>query len=384
MSQANGLAQRQYQTGDYTSAISTWKSARVRESMPQLDYYEGRLYLDELANMYSEAWALIEMGDPAAGKKAYQFAAEELAQTYSSRDEFLRNRSDDLSDRNIFFQIYSGYLTQGFLNNPQSRLMRTLQEVEPVPLPIVKIDKTFPAAFKNSTLEQTAFRVVALPVIEPLTSIGRLFNGKGTCTASLVAPAIAITNAHCVTEKIDKNSETDWVPRRGMDPKKMLVSFNHALYAPDMVNVIGFETHNSTDWDGSVENDWAILFLDRHPVGRGHLGWLADTSASFPNQLETRIMIAGHSSDLNKGDYITMDYGCSAFRSDLILYYQCETAPGSSGAPILLVDGKFRHYYLVGLHNLGFREIVRQSGGIHISSFVHALKRAVEGANATN
>jgi hypothetical protein len=62
-------------------------------------------------------------------------------------------------------------------------------------------------------------------------------------------------------------------------------------------------------------------------------------------------MLAGYSSDLNQGSYLTLHYGCTAKKGQNLkggMYFtNCENAKGSSGAPVMTADPP---YYIVGVH----------------------------------
>ena len=64
-----------------------------------------------------------------------------------------------------------------------------------------------------------------------------------------------------------------------------------------------------------------------------------------------KLMLAGYSSDLNGGYYLTLAHGCNMKPNQKlgsgIYYTNCENAKGSSGAPIMTTT---QPYSIVGIH----------------------------------
>ena len=91
----------------------------------------------------------------------------------------------------------------------------------------------------NAELESDGIRLTVLPTVGPFALIGRLYTRTGRCTASLVGEALALTNAHCVTEYEGRYLERGrWPTTAG----PMFLTFE-GLYAPDRVNVVDVILH---------------------------------------------------------------------------------------------------------------------------------------------
>ncbi len=205
-----------------------------------------------------------------------------------------------------------------------------------------------------------------LPMISrqfPWSAIGRIegVSAAGTrysCTGTLIAKNIVLTNAHCVVDP-----DTHKVSR-SITFKPNLV--NGALKDTTDIGIVE-AYHYGTDFkeegDTLDVNDWAVLKIDK-PLGEkyGYLGWKAPALADF-NQHTKKLALVGYSADfprssksypgleLTAGPGLTagVHRGCSVVgeRAGLWLH-DCDTKGGASGGPIL---GKFdNQYYVMALH----------------------------------
>jgi hypothetical protein len=186
-----------------------------------------------------------------------------------------------------------------------------------------------------------------MPRVLGFHSIAQFETGVGRCTASVIGFRIALTNAHCVTDDAGRH----------LSMADMRVAFD-SFWKRWEVPVVEVHTHQQGRWDNRPENDWALLVLEYHPEYIYPLP-VVDTDALHDPASETRLYsgtmlgdldegylaLSGHSGDLNDGRFQTLDWGCSFVGdsekdpdSDLLLY-DCVSAPGSSGSPVLFFDG---------------------------------------------
>ncbi len=195
----------------------------------------------------------------------------------------------------------------------------------------------------------------------PWSAVGRIegvtaMGGRYSCTGTLIAKTIVLTNAHCVI-----NPETHQVSR-SMTFKPNLV--NGAMKDNRDIGIVE-AYYYGTDFKNTPSvvdiNDWAILKSDK-PLGEkyGYLGWQAPSNAT---QLTQKLSLVGYSADFPKstqaypgleltaGPGLTagVHRGCSFVgEQGGLLLHDCDTKGGASGGPILAkLDGE---YYVVALH----------------------------------
>ena len=171
-----------------------------------------------------------------------------------------------------------------------------------------------------------------------------------TCTGTLVADDLVLTNAHCVVD-----------PATGEYSQRI-------VFLPNLVN--GRLTNNDdaaavtgvllgTDFaeDRSPEpDDWALMSIEK-PLGEtyGTIGLAPLPSEVLINDFAETLIMVGYSGDFpaeNPGQTASAHKGCSIVAEDLsVVLHLCDTTGGASGGPILaLVDGEYR---IVALHAAG-------------------------------
>jgi protease YdgD len=189
----------------------------------------------------------------------------------------------------------------------------------------------------------------------PWTAVGQIvgFMPDGssyTCTGTLVADDLVLTNAHCAVD-----------PATGEYSQRI-------VFLPNLVN--GRLTNNDdvaavtgvllgTDFaeDRSPEpDDWALMSIDK-PLGQtyGTIGLAPLPSEVLINDFAETLIMVGYSGDFpaeNPGQTASAHKGCSIVEEALsVLLHLCDTTGGASGGPILaLVDGEYR---IVALHAAG-------------------------------
>ncbi len=188
----------------------------------------------------------------------------------------------------------------------------------------------------------------------PWSAIGKLVspNDDGTvstCTGTLIAPDIVLTNAHCIVDQRSHavRQRIAFLPNlvRGRVRDDADVAWTTAVE-------YGTDFRNDGPNANSSRDDWGLLKLNQ-PLGEkyGHLGWRAldgDYLADYP---ETYIVV-GYSGDFPEdqpGETASAHFYCSITgERGEVLEHTCDTMPGASGGPILTqLDGE---YTIVGLH----------------------------------
>lgn len=163
-------------------------------------------------------------------------------------------------------------------------------------------------------------RVVVAPQTAPWSAVGRLnvagFRIRRHCTATLVAPDLALTARHCIAGLRGE----EWV-------------------APELVHFLpgyargAYLEHRQAVGFLSVGTEAVLVRLDA-PVEIVPIP-VADRGT----QPGTALFEAGYSSD--KGHVLTVDPACRflGWSTDGLWHHDCEAISGDSGAPILVDTG---------------------------------------------
>jgi V8-like Glu-specific endopeptidase len=197
-----------------------------------------------------------------------------------------------------------------------------------------------PAMMQAGIPSGTVLRFPARVERPPFGNIIRFKGEKNYCTASMVTPRVAITAAHCMSNGAALRPEAMSLQKAGIFPTKPM-------------KVSRFYTHKGENagWDGQRVNDWLILVTDTPSEDTSDYSKVlrdipADLSAG-----KSKLMLAGYSSDLNQGNYLTLHYGCTVKKGQNLkggMYFtNCENAKGSSGAPVMTAAPP---YNIVGVH----------------------------------
>jgi V8-like Glu-specific endopeptidase len=197
----------------------------------------------------------------------------------------------------------------------------------------------------------------------PWSAIGKIegigADGGGySCTGTLIAEDVVLTNAHCVV-----NPETRKLSQAiAFEPNLVngvVKSKADIAYATDVHYGTDFKNGDLSDY----ANDWAILKLNK-PIGKkyGYLGWKSLPSSRLVGDTK-KFSLVGYSGDfpnpkkkgyenLTAGESMTagVHLECSILRrQDNLLYHNCDTNHGASGGAIISnINGK---YYILALHS---------------------------------
>ena len=221
----------------------------------------------------------------------------------------------------------------------------------------------------------------------PWSAIGRVAGitasgGEYHCTGTLISENVVLTNSHCVVDnKTNKLNQKIWFQPNVINAE--VLDKSDVATVKEVIYGTNFSDRNS------VQNDWAIMLIDR-PLGRkyGYLT-LKNLPTSAFAKIPQRLFFVGYSGDFpdsqkpayrrftaGPGWTAGAQQGCSIIGEEQeILFHDCDTAGGSSGGPIIAVIDN--EPYIVALNNA---EIKRRDGtgivnlAVKISTIENALK----------
>lgn len=325
-------------------------------------YYLQGKYRIVTAARSKVAYIQLQQGDRKGAGLRYLSAMEQLRADYtkhmgmidSKANQAVRKVSNVAMDKALdkLFSV-AGSKVDRKISKHFSSLRETADEMVKVEPPQVE------GMAVADEVEQHVVRIPVVPDSGYLRYVGKLRRSDGFCTGSLVGPGLALTNAHCI---FPIGKTYDGKPK--FKPRKGPWFFRHEwLYEYSEYEVLGYYTHQGRGggWDGSVEEDWAILELgspsNDSALPEGYLKSIRDAREIQTLGADAKsIFLGGYSGDLNNGFYMSMDWGCEFDQEKLAkgrIAHSCNSRPGSSGSPIFLID-KSGQPHLVGLNAGGY------------------------------
>ncbi len=236
---------------------------------------------------------------------------------------------------------------------------------------------------KTSAYGAGDVRVKADSRVYPWTAVGR-FNkaGQGHCTATVVAPKIVVTSAHCLINRLTGGY---------MSPASL-----HFVAGWDrgeeIFHSVAAEIHPAPDHDPlrkstirAVVYDWALIVLEDDPSPTtGIIRPAAYTKDIFwkLRKAKTVFTQAGYSGD--RGHILTAHPACLILgfnKSFKVVEHQCQAVPGDSGSPIIFSDGK--EYRLAAVHAAHTKNRLGGKGfAVPSSSFMPLLETLTKKVSA--
>lgn len=205
---------------------------------------------------------------------------------------------------------------------------------------LVEASESISPGFVNHGRDVTHNEPVDVTVY-PWSAIGKLFNeAGGACTAVAIEHSKVVTAAHCIfserTQRYIAPSSLHFMLgyERGS-------TVHHARVAYYDIG-IGYDPHR---WGQTLGHDWVILTLtEKLPSG------------IQPLKLRQRPVPAGATATIvgypqDRAHMMTADRNCKISRQNGkngLLWHTCRGAPGYSGAPILVGEG--RDLAIAGIH----------------------------------
>ena len=226
-----------------------------------------------------------------------------------------------------------------------------------LPVALTELPSVFGSQSPSSATE-VHHRQIVDARLSPYSAIGKL-RGATTCTAAIVLnPRIIVTAAHCVTER-DGTTKHSNLFQLSYQSGADLGRFQATVWA------IGSKQGFTHETVREVSGDWAILILDRAPVGI-HPLLFSRYSLKAVASLKPQILLPAYSNDIVNAEVISVDPSCTvrALSSDTLIH-TCVARPGSSGAPLLLRDGL--DLAIIGIHTASIFASDRDG---HVGRFV--------------
>jgi hypothetical protein len=220
-----------------------------------------------------------------------------------------------------------------------------------------------PEMLRVGSPKDTVLRFPVRVELAPFSNIVKLRAGDKNCTATMVAPRVAISAAHCMPQdSAPPNAVHITLQRKSIFPSKEMRIVRHFTHQGE-----------NASWDGKKENDWVILIAESGYDTQGPFWGTTYQTVARPNSAIAsgieKVMLAGYSSDLNEGAYLTLHYGCRIkpgqnLKSGIYLT-NCEDAAGSSGAAVMSTTPPFD---IVGIHTAKIREPKDEFASVEIFS----------------
>ena len=199
----------------------------------------------------------------------------------------------------------------------------------------------------------------------PWSAIGEVrFRDGGSCTATLVAPNVGVTAAHCFFDDGQPNPATEFLAGRDGDREVARATVIRHFVPP------AYDDRRHTETNDINSLDWAFFVLDR-PIGNtvGTLGVHRLTQADLDQAVRGTwypVSQAGYSWDVP--GRMTGHVGCRIVRAldDATIFHECDTTLGDSGSPIFIEkDGG---YYIIAVDSQFFDNPKGQSRYLAVDS----------------
>ncbi len=188
--------------------------------------------------------------------------------------------------------------------------------------------------------------VIPAPYPSPFAAIGQLLTKNDyTCTATLVAPDLAVTAAHCFMMEA-KRADTGLWFMAGFNQGKYQAKYQivDQVFHPAFKQGLQYKGEDVYILPQAAEHDIAWLKLKLvDGVAPKPMPLFAGSRAELEVEFKLANMLLNQGGFAEDHDAIlTAHLGCtlSQFRQNNTLYHRCDTLSGDSGSPIWLTTTK--------------------------------------------
>lgn len=382
------LASLRTDDGDLDRALVGWSSAINALEPGENAYFHDERYIERARFASNQALAQLLWDQPREARQTYISALDQLKGDVERHRDVAKSFNENIEMFSMaaamvgtgLFAYYASSMNPTASPAQTQALSQSALDVGKAIYDLGALDWAGLERIRDHSPNDLEIDFIRMPFFahyHEMAAIGRLL--PRWCTVSLVGHRLALTNAHCVhngqrfllanelTLEFDKLGAV-----RHRKPDKS------AYNAGGSFSVVA--VHVSPDWVPSAVNrysgtdcgrDWALLELGEHPEGidffevRPDLDFRSDDIRGVYRRdamlggghqytlVADQLAVGGYSADLNRGSFITLDYGCPIEWLEPSIGYKCATAGGSSGSPILMANGPYRLNTVVGVNACG-------------------------------